>query len=51
VSGNETTAGLFPERPSVDPKSPYYNAEILSCDVGIRFKGVVLGAGSISTLR
>jgi len=30
----------LPDRLSVDPKSPYYNAEILSRDVGIRFKGV-----------
>ena len=29
----------LPDRLSVDPKSPYYNAEILSRDVGIRFKG------------
>ncbi len=27
-------------RLSTDPKSPYYNAEILARDVGIRFKGV-----------
>ncbi|UTD30702.1 DUF3297 family protein [Bradyrhizobium sp. WD16] len=30
----------FPDRLSVDPKSPYYNAEILARDIGIRFKGV-----------
>ncbi|MBQ1084713.1 DUF3297 family protein [Nocardiopsis sp. B62] len=30
----------FPDRLSVDPNSPYYNADILSRDVGIRFKGV-----------
>ena len=30
----------FPDRLSVDPNSPYYNAEILSRDVGIRFKGI-----------
>jgi uncharacterized protein DUF3297 len=29
----------FPDRLSVDPNSPYYNAEILQRDVGIRFKG------------
>ncbi|MGJ4886071.1 MULTISPECIES: DUF3297 family protein [unclassified Bradyrhizobium] len=39
MSDNETTATPFPDRLSVDPKSPYYNAEILSRDVGIRFKG------------
>ena len=30
----------LPDRLSVDPKSPYYNADVLSRDVGIRFKGV-----------
>jgi len=30
----------FPDRLSVDPNSPYYNADILQRDVGIRFKGV-----------
>ena len=30
----------FPDRLSVNPNSPYYNADILSRDVGIRFKGV-----------
>ena len=39
MSENETTANELPDRLSVDPKSPYYNAEILSRDVGIRFKG------------
>ena len=29
----------LPDRLSVDPKSPYYNADILSRDVGIRFAG------------
>ena len=29
----------FPDRLSVDPNSPYYNADILARDVGIRFKG------------
>ena len=29
----------LPDRLSVDPNSPYYNADILSRDVGIRFKG------------
>jgi uncharacterized protein DUF3297 len=38
---NETTNDQLPDRLSVDPNSPYYNAEILACDVGIRFKGVV----------
>jgi hypothetical protein len=39
VSENETNTNEFPDRLSVDPKSPYYNAEILSRDIGIRFKG------------
>lgn len=30
----------LPDRLSVDPRSPYYNAEVLSRDIGIRFKGV-----------
>ena len=30
----------LPDRLSTDPKSPYYNAELLARDVGIRFKGV-----------
>jgi len=28
-----------PDRLSNDPRSPYYNAEVLARDVGIRFKG------------
>ncbi|MBR1222596.1 DUF3297 family protein [Bradyrhizobium sp. U87765 SZCCT0131] len=30
----------LPDRLSVDPKSPYYNADVLARDIGIRFKGV-----------
>ena len=30
----------LPDRLSTDPNSPYYNAEVLSRDVGIRFKGI-----------
>ena len=30
----------LPDRLSVDPRSPYYNADILSRDIGIRFKGI-----------
>ena len=30
----------LPDRLSTDPKSPFYNAEILEKNVGIRFKGV-----------
>jgi hypothetical protein len=29
----------FPDRLSADPDSPYYNEELLSQDVGIRFDG------------
>lgn len=28
-----------PDRLAVDPRSPYYNAEVLQRDVGIRFNG------------
>ena len=38
---NEATADQFPDRLSTNPSSPYYNEELLSCDVGIRFKGAV----------
>jgi hypothetical protein len=30
----------LPDRLSVDPRSPYYNAEVLQQDIGVRFKGV-----------
>lgn len=30
----------LPDRLSVNPKSPFYNAELLERGVGIRFKGV-----------
>ena len=30
----------LPDRLSVDPRSPYYNAEVLEREIGIRFKGV-----------
>jgi hypothetical protein len=36
----DTPSDELPDRLSSDPASPYYNAEILSRDVGIRFKGV-----------
>ncbi len=37
----ETKAkAALPDRLSNDPKSPYYNAEVLERDVGVRFKGV-----------
>ena len=34
-----TTDVAFPDRLSVDPRSPFYNADVLQRDVGIRFKG------------
>jgi hypothetical protein len=37
---NEATADQLPDRLSTDPKSPYYNADVLARDVGIRFKGI-----------
>ena len=37
---DDTTSDQLPDRLSTDPRSPYYNAEILTRDVGIRFKGV-----------
>ena len=36
---NEAGADALPDRLSTDPASPYYNAEVLARDVGIRFKG------------
>jgi hypothetical protein len=36
----ETVSDRPPDRLSVDPASPYYNADVLARDVGIRFKGV-----------
>jgi len=37
---NESMTAQLPDRLSTDPKSPYYNADILARDVGIRFKGI-----------
>jgi hypothetical protein len=36
----DDTRDTPPDRLSVDPTSPYFNAEVLQRDVGIRFKGV-----------
>jgi hypothetical protein len=30
----------LPDRLSNDPKSPYYNEQLLERDIGVRFKGV-----------
>lgn len=35
----DTEAVQLPDRLSIEPSSPYYNEDILSLDVGIRFKG------------
>ena len=40
VTTEQVTTVQLPDRLSVDPKSPYYNADVLARDVGIRFKGV-----------
>ena len=36
----DTKTDTLPDRLSSDPRSPFYNAEILAREVGIRFKGV-----------
>ena len=36
----DTKTDTLPDRLSNDPRSPFYNAEILAREVGIRFKGV-----------
>ena len=36
----ETPVDTLPDHLSTNPNSPFYNAEILARDVGIRFKGV-----------
>ena len=36
---NDAMNEQLPDRLSVDPSNPYYNAEVLARDVGIRFKG------------
>jgi len=36
---NSTLADSPPDRLSIDPRSPHYNAAALARDVGIRFKG------------
>jgi hypothetical protein len=33
-------SATLPDRLSVNPKSPYYDEELLKSDVGIRFNGV-----------
>jgi Protein of unknown function (DUF3297) len=42
MTDNKTqeTPDTPPDRLSIDPRSPHFNAEVLQRDVGIRFKGV-----------
>ena len=37
---NSDAADAPPDRLSTDPRSPWYNADVLARDVGIRFKGI-----------
>ena len=36
----DTPTDTPPDRLSTDPRSPYFNADVLGRDVGVRFKGV-----------
>jgi hypothetical protein len=36
----DTLPEALPDRLASDPRSPYYNAELLERGIGIRFKGV-----------
>ena len=36
---NTAATDAPPDRLSTDPRSPYFNADILARDIGIRFKG------------
>ena len=36
---SEKTADGLPDRLSVNPNSPFYDADVLSRNVGVRFKG------------
>lgn len=37
---SENTSENLPDRLSTDPRSPYYDAELLERGIGIRFNGV-----------
>ncbi|MEA2892190.1 MAG: hypothetical protein QOI05_2983 [Bradyrhizobium sp.] len=37
---DEAVTDQLPDRLSTDPKSPYYDADLLARDIGIRFKGI-----------
>ena len=40
MTADKPETDTLPDRLSSDPRSPYFNAELLARDVGIRFKGV-----------
>jgi hypothetical protein len=40
VNEKNPTTEQLPDRLSTDPKSPYYNEQVLARDVGVRFKGI-----------
>jgi hypothetical protein len=40
ITRPKTMTDMLPDRLSVNPDSPYYDAEVLAKDIGIRFKGV-----------
>jgi hypothetical protein len=40
TENNDATSDQLPDRLSTDPKSPWYNADLLARDIGIRFKGI-----------
>jgi hypothetical protein len=40
MTENNDVPTELPDRLSTDPRSPYYNADVLARDVGIRFKGI-----------
>lgn len=40
MTENNNAITELPDRLSTDPRSPFYNADVLQRDVGIRFKGV-----------
>jgi hypothetical protein len=40
MTENNDAITELPDRLSTDPNSPYYNADVLARDVGIRFKGI-----------
>lgn len=35
----DSTSDVLPDRLSVDPRSPFFNAEVLRRGIGVRFKG------------